>query len=51
MQGIIAAARDLRSVGGTNPEYDKALVELTATVLGCATDEDRVYIEHLILDN
>lgn len=48
--GIIEAARELRSVEGENVEYDKALVELTAHVLGCATDEARPYIEMLILD-
>lgn len=48
MAWIIPAARDLRS-DGSNPEYDRALVELTATLLGCDTDADRDAIEHLIL--
>jgi hypothetical protein len=30
---IIRAARDLRSVHGENPEYDRALVELASDLL------------------
>lgn len=40
---ILAAARDLRSDEGENPEYDRALVELTARFLGVDSDnQDRI---------
>lgn len=35
---VIAAARDLRSESGENPEYDRALVELSANLLGIDPD-------------
>lgn len=48
---IINEARALRGDAprDTNPEYERALVELTAHVLGVATDEDRPLIEALVL--
>lgn len=45
---VIGHARDLRTEDGTNPEYDRALVEMTMRLLNL--DEDRRYvIEHRIL--
>ena len=38
---IIATARDLRSVDGEHPEYDRALVELTGDLLGVPADDRR----------
>lgn len=41
---IIEQARDLRSEEGENPEYDRALVELTMRTIGLAED-DRAEVE------
>jgi len=49
MSDIINKARDLRSVEGENPEYDRALVELTASILGLPIDEFRDSLSELIL--
>lgn len=48
MVDVIAKARDLRSVDGENAEYDRALVDLSMSVLGLDPDEDRNTIEKLI---
>lgn len=45
---IIRTARDLRSVEGENPEYDRALVELASDLIG-TDDEGRAIVEALIL--
>lgn len=43
---VIGEARGLRTEDGSNPEYDRALVELTCRVLGysCADDGARIAI-------
>ena len=38
-QDVLDWAKQLKSEGGTNPEYDRALVELTGHTLGCMTEE------------
>jgi hypothetical protein len=42
------AASLLTEPGDNNPEYDRALVELTCQVLGLSTDESREPIERLL---
>lgn len=46
---IITVARDLRSEDGENPEYDRALVEMTTRLLGLSHEEDGPSIARLIL--
>ena len=45
---IVRQARGLRSEDGENPEYDRALVELTARLLGL-TDDDLEQVKERIL--
>lgn len=45
---LIREARDLRSEHGENPEYDRALVELTSRTLGL-TEDDRPLVEAIVL--
>lgn len=47
---VIAAARGLRSMDGENPEYDRALVELSADLLGYGDDGFREALRVAILD-
>lgn len=45
-QQVIEAAKSLRSVNGENPEYDRALVELTALILDVPVEEqDQLFVE------
>jgi hypothetical protein len=44
---IIEAAKDLKSEHGENPEYDRALVELSMRVLALSED-DRWEVERVI---
>lgn len=39
---VLDAAKDLASEEGENTEYDRALVELTATLLGHSSDDNYV---------
>ena len=46
---VIEAARE-RSSAGLSPEYDRALVVLTAALIGLAGDEYHDLVRHLVLD-
>lgn len=46
--GILAEARDLRTEDGTNPEYDRALVELSCRVLGLSCADDGAMVARII---
>lgn len=46
---VIAEARDLRSESGENPEYDRALVELSMRILNMDSDNHRDYLTFVIL--
>jgi hypothetical protein len=45
---ILTAAADLLSVDGENPEYDRALVELSCALLGMGTDDHRESISLIL---
>lgn len=45
---VLNAASDLVSEEGENPEYDRALVEMSCRMLGLSTDENRTTLAHLI---
>lgn len=45
---ILDAASGLVSEDGENPEYDRALVELTATLLGLPIDDNRALVARAI---
>lgn len=49
IQNLVAAAWNLASDNGENPEYDRALVELIAQFLPGDTDHIRPYLQPLIL--
>lgn len=44
---MMEAAADLLSEGD-NPEYDRALIELVAVILGLSPDDHRTIVEDLI---
>lgn len=46
---IIAHARDLRTEDDSNPEYDRALVELTVRCLGLSHDVGDEIVRRRIL--
>lgn len=47
-KAVVDEARDLRTEDESNPEYDRALVELTMRLLG-ADEDQRGAVERLIL--
>jgi hypothetical protein len=48
---LVAAARDLRNEHGASVEYDRALVEITARVLGMIDANNFRRVEHWILSD
>lgn len=47
---ILAVANSLRSVDGENTEYDRALVELSASLMPGDADTARELAEYIILE-
>lgn len=47
---ILAVANSLASDGGSNPEYDRALVELCAGVMPGDPDVARELVEAIVLE-
>lgn len=47
MRNVITVAADLISEDGTNAEYDRAIVEMAAYLLGLGSAESREAVEAL----
>lgn len=47
---VLAVANSLRSVDGENPEYDRALVELTSSIMPGDADIARELVHAIVLE-